>query len=86
MSILPNKSNLTLRDLNKIGIETAEGSDIQTANLCIAYENSSVVVVLLRDRVVQLNKLQFNGIATLPGDKELVNIYLLYSLPKEVLG
>ena len=66
LSILPNKTNLTLKDLQALGIPSGEGSDIQTANLCVAYENSSIILVLLENRVVQFNKSQLNGIAALP--------------------
>ncbi len=71
MSIFPNKYNLSMEDLSKIGIPSGEGSDIQTANLCIAYENARVVVVLRSDRVIQLSKSQLNGLGVLPGDKDI---------------
>ena len=66
LSLLPNKTSLTLDDMGALGISKGEGSEIQTANLCVAYENSSIILVLLGNRVVQFNKSQLNGIAGLP--------------------
>jgi|SRR3989338_628547 len=69
LSIIPNKTSLTLEDLEKLGISRGEGSDTQTANLCVAYENSQIILILLGDRVIRLNKSQLNGIGALPEER-----------------
>lgn len=78
MSIMPNGNTLTLDDLDKIGILYETDSDgnksekiMQTANVCVAYENSQIILVLLSNRVVQLNKSQLNGLSVLPGDERI---------------
>ncbi len=53
--------------LNTFGVETGLGSQRQTANLCVAYEDNSTVVFLLKDRVMEISKENLIGFNSLPG-------------------
>ncbi len=68
LSIIGDKEYLDR--LNTFGIVMAEGAEFQTANICVAYESSEMVVVLLENRVLRLNQSDIGGLAALPGAKE----------------
>ncbi len=55
-----------IESLSKFGIEKGENSTIQTANLCIVYENNESVIVLRSNRILKLYKTNFKGFGSLP--------------------
>ena len=66
ISLLVGENAISLKYLDNFGIKPAEGSSVQTVNLCVAYDNAEAVLVLLSDRTLQLNKSKLNGVAILP--------------------
>lgn len=72
VSIIPNESTLNLKDFESLSIPRAAGENvIQTASVCAGYENSDSMLILLKDRVVILNKSNFKGFVVLPGDADI---------------
>ncbi|HSR88933.1 MAG TPA: hypothetical protein VLK22_00845 [Candidatus Udaeobacter sp.] len=71
IEVLTDKINMV--DLTKLGIQPAESSEIQTQQLCVAYENDSTQVILLSDRILHLKKDKYYGSAYLPGVSQLVS-------------
>lgn len=67
ISIVPDGSNLTLKNLEDLSMPKADGSEIQTGHVCVAYENSSMLLILTHDRVLRINKAYLKGLAPLPG-------------------
>jgi len=65
LSIMAGADELTY--LSSFGIPLAAGSTAQTANLCVAYESNNNIVVVLADRVMQINSNNFKGLINLPG-------------------
>lgn len=57
----------TLSYLEKFGISLADGSTTQTVNTCITYENDKHVIIILDNRVMQINSDEFKGLISLPG-------------------
>ena len=60
--------------LKILGVKNA--SNIQTENLCVAYENQDIIVFFLQDRVVGLKRDNIKGYGSLPSvtrDKLLIN-------------
>lgn len=51
--------------LAQFGVRIAKGSSIQTVNYCIAYENDAKIVVLLKNRVLELKKENIKGFSSL---------------------
>lgn len=54
LSIITTENEIAY--LSPLGISAGEGSKIQTGNLCVAYENEEIVIILLKDRIVSLRK------------------------------
>lgn len=65
LSILSNEDYIGY--LSSFGIPAGEGSKIQTANLCVAYENENMIIIILKDRVLELKKEDFKGFGSLFG-------------------
>jgi len=58
-----------LERLSKFGIERGAGSETQTENLCVAYENTDTVIILRHDRVLAWGKNNIRGFGSLPGEE-----------------
>jgi len=63
LSIIGSKEQID--ELAKITIPRGTGSEVQTGMMCIAYENDDSFIVLLNDRILQLEKENIGGFATL---------------------
>lgn len=65
LSIITDSNDLSY--LTNFGVLPANGSSVQTVNLCVAYENDKYVVVILDDRILQIKNDKFKGFVSLPG-------------------
>lgn len=52
--------------LVNFGIKRGDGSRVQTENLCLAYENKDIVLILLDDRIIEIKKEFIKGFGSLP--------------------
>jgi hypothetical protein len=65
--------NQDINFLARFGIKKVEPDEkqpVQTQNLCIAYENKSFVILLLKDRILQIDKNYFKGFGSIPNDQQ----------------
>lgn len=68
VSLLTNQdgNNLSMGHLKQFGVEAPSDSEYQTGYLCIAYENNDTILLLLKDRTLQIDRSKLNGVAFLP--------------------
>jgi len=61
---------LVINYLSNFGILKAEGSKIQTENLCILSEDDNSLVLGLKDRVLRIKKVNIKGFGSLPSSDQ----------------
>lgn len=64
ISLLADKESLEY--LTSLSLDVGDGAKYQTANYCIAYENSEFIIILLPDRVLQVKKDFLLGFGSIP--------------------
>ena len=90
ISILGSEEQINY--LIPLGIPKGEGSNIQTENMCIAYENDDSVIILRKDRIVLLQKQYIKGFNSLsvglisPVLEECSNLAKYWIEPKIVVN
>lgn len=68
LSILATENEIDY--LSKFGIKKGERSEIQTENLCLAYQNKDTFIILRNDRVLQFKKEIIKGFGSIPDDSK----------------
>ena len=68
LSILASEEEINY--LSNVGILKAEGSKIQTENLCILSEDDNSLVLGLKDRVLRIKKVNIKGFGSLPSSDQ----------------
>lgn len=64
LAIISTKEEI--KHLSNFGILSPEGGPTQTANLCIAYENNDIIILLLPDRLMHFRKDYTKGFVFVP--------------------
>jgi hypothetical protein len=70
ISLLMEKESMPM--LASLGISLAEGASYQTVNLCVVYEDSQRLHILMSNRIVVLDKSDVKGMISLPGLSSLM--------------